>query len=169
MIHLPCVHERPALPDEVHAAQLPPGVWRVCGKSPFGKFKAFVSPCRGDDRRCGSGCPGFDGEEDCVEIECVEFGQTPPKPKRARPQPPDIKQIIQQAVGPTARVSLKTTFPGKCQSLGERLTHEAGCTSGYACQWKCDSTNPEVIAQHAGNRVVIPRDDCGKDCPGYVA
>lgn len=169
MIHLPCIHELPASPEDVLAARLPAGYWNTCGKANFGKHKAFVSPCREDARHCGDGCPGFEWHDDVVEIECVEFGPIPPKPKRVRPQQPDVQKILQVAVGPSVKVSVDGSWIGKCKSLGERITFETGCTSGFICKWNCASENPQVIAQHAGNRVVIPRDDCGKDCPGYVA
>lgn len=59
-----------------------------------------------------------------------------------------------------------------CQNLGERLTHEAGCASGWQCKWSC-----RIYENHLGVRAHLgdvnettpgSEDDC-QTCPGWVA
>lgn len=80
------------------------------------------------------------------------------------------------SLSPSPMSALKTmgvrtplaTWSGKCKSLGGRLTYSSWCESGYGCQWKCNSDKKEVVDNQNPERIVIPRDDCGGECPGYV-
>lgn len=64
---------------------------------------------------------------------------------------------------PPKRVSLV------CGSLGKRIEFRADCASGRMCRHECNSTLPAVLEYLGGVAVTVPGEDCGDECPGYVA